>query len=487
MTTRDKIRHLHRRFAYGITTEEAQKRVRGGVAAAFDEIFDLPDAEKDVVISPWRFASTTARFDLGPNPVAAWWISQMVLSKNPAREKLSLFWHDHFAVGADKVYNGPLMFTYLQTVRRLSLGSFTDLLFAVSKDPAMILYLDSHRNVKGRPNENFGREVMELFTMGVDNGYTEDDIQEAAKAFTGWSFKDKSAGLTGDEHIKKIKSLLLFEGSRYEFFDRPNYHEVGEKTVLGEKVDTGDDVLNVLAVRPETAKYICTKLWEYYAYPDPEPQVIERLAKVFLDNRTQIRAVLKEMSEMDEFFSDRAEWSRIKCPADFVIGFLRPLQAASYYEEALVSNDDPFVPLPGPTRSFGFAQYYQMNRMGMQLLFPPDVEGWHWGESWITTDTVLQRNMLAKRVLRKNKYTEEMAGRTAARLMVKPGRGDTALMMTKLFDTFDISFASKQRTNLIAKADSLGGNKALADSKTARTFLSDLLGYVMAMPESHIC
>ncbi|MEO8303483.1 MAG: DUF1800 domain-containing protein [Betaproteobacteria bacterium] len=287
----------------------------------------------------------------------AWWVEEMVTTKSPLTERMTLFWHNHFVSGQPKVRLSRLMYQQNATLRAHALGNFGMLLHAVAKDPAMLVYLDGVRNRKGAPNENFAREVMELFTLGEGN-YTEKDIKEAARAFTGWSV-DRATG---------------------QYLFRPALHDYGVKTVLGKsgRFD-GDDVLDLLLARPETAQYVTSKLWREFVSPDVDPMEVRRIAARFRDSSYDIRVVLCEILTSKAFYASENRGTLVKSPVELIVGTVRVFDLR-------------------PDRTLPFA--YAAAGMGQNLLAPPNVKGWPGGETWINTTTLLSRKQFVDRLTR---------------------------------------------------------------------------------------
>ncbi|HVY61532.1 MAG TPA: DUF1800 domain-containing protein, partial [Planctomycetota bacterium] len=264
----------------------------------------------------------------------------------------TLFWHNHFATSAHKVENPAFMSRQIELFRRYAAGNFRSLLLEVSSDPAMLVYLDGRVNRKAAPNENYAREVMELFTIGIGH-YGEKDVKEAARAFTGWTIQDGRA---------------VFE---------PKQHDDGEKEVLGRKGKLGtEDVVDVLAAHRATAKRLSLKLAKEFLSPDPDGEVVEAMAAEYLRSGYDVRAVLRVLFTSKAFRSDAALFARVKSPVELVIGALRALPG--------------IVPLRQLTAT--------LRRMGQDLFAPPTVKGWDGGRAWLSTSTLLNRVNFAKDV-----------------------------------------------------------------------------------------
>ena len=283
------------------------------------------------------------------NSVRHWWLYRMVHTRRPLEEKMTLFWHNHFATAMYKVDNAGRMWAQNETFRRYGMGSFRTLLQQIARDPAMLVWLDGRDNHVGRANENFAREVMELFTLGVGNGYTEKDVAEAARAFTGWRGGDGPGGFIYD----------------------PTLHDDGEKTVLGQTGNWhADDVCDILARQPATARFLSEKLFRFFVHDNPGKTDIDRLAKVYLDNQFDIGAVLQSILTSDVFYSDAARFAKIKSPTEFAVMTIR-------------ATDAPLSAARDLRRS--------LDLMGQELFNPPNVKGWREGRDWINSRTLLAR------------------------------------------------------------------------------------------------
>ncbi len=293
-----------------------------------------------------------------------WWMGEMLATDSPLTERMTLFWHNHFVSSQQKVRVARLMFRQNATLRANALGDFGALLHAASKDAAMLVYLDGVRNRRGAPNENFAREVMELFTLG-EGRYTEQDVKEAARAFSGWS--------------------LERETGRFVF--RRALHDPGEKTVLGRtgRFD-GDDVLDLLLARPETAEFVVAKLWREFVSPEPDEREVKRIAADFRRSGYRIKVALAGVFSTDAFWAADNRGALVKSPVDLVVGTLVTLEVA-----------------PADATPFALA----IAGMGQNLFSPPNVKGWRGGDAWIDTNTLLARKQFVESISR---YEESRAG-----------------------------------------------------------------------------
>jgi uncharacterized protein (DUF1800 family) len=285
----------------------------------------------------------------------------MLHGGHPLREKLTLFWHNHFATSVAKVLNPVRMFRQNCLLRAHALGKFGPFLLAISEDGAMLIWLDSNTNVKGRPNENYARELMELFSLGVGH-YTEADIREAARAFTGW-------------HT---------DGDGFRFQER--LHDAGPKTVLGRTGDwNGDDVVRIVLAQPSAARFLVRKLYHFFISENAEPSesFLEPLADAFRQSDYDIAALVRMMLASRHFYSAHAFRQRVKSPVEYVLGAVQAV-----YQRCGEGEPD-YRPLPPQ------AFVPRIGVMGQSLFAPPNVKGWPGGRSWLNTSTMLERDNFA--------------------------------------------------------------------------------------------
>ncbi|HEY3246659.1 MAG TPA: DUF1800 domain-containing protein [bacterium] len=277
--------------------------------------------------------------------IRAAWVTRMIQTRRPLQERLVLFWHGLLVSGLPEVRNAEHMAMQLDLFRRSAAGNFKQLILDISRDPAMLGYLDNDTNRRGRPNENYARELMELFTLGVGN-YTEADVKESARAFTGWTFA----------------------GNQFVF--QRNQHDDGQKTFLGRTGNfDGTDVIDIIFEQPAAARHLSRKLFEHFVYLGPEEAVVNELAEIFKRTNWDVKSVLRAIFQSDLFYSEKALRSQIKSPVRLVIGAVRATGAR--------------IPEPGLVRA--------MDLMGQALLYPPNVGGWPAGRGWINTATILVR------------------------------------------------------------------------------------------------
>tara|TARA_B100001079_G_scaffold48134_1_gene39304 strand:- start:1178 stop:3013 length:1836 start_codon:yes stop_codon:yes gene_type:complete len=292
---------------------------------------------------------------LETNRVAYWWADRMVATNTPLQEKMALFWHGHFAINESKVRDYRKLLVELELFQEMGTGSFRDLMVAVAQDPAMLSFLDAGVNVKGASNENFAREIMELFTMGVGN-YSETDIREAARAFTGWNYVD------------------------LEFVINTEQHDADTKTFLGRAGDfDGVDIIDIIMEQPVTAEYIAGKIYRYYVRDELSKDLQTELGNVFREADYEVAALLKKIFLSKDFYNAESVGVHIKSPVELAVSTYRKLGL----------NYVPGVPdFNGATGA-----------LGQTLFRPPTVAGWAGGRSWITPGLLLERGNFARDVL----------------------------------------------------------------------------------------
>ncbi|RIK81608.1 MAG: DUF1800 domain-containing protein [Planctomycetota bacterium] len=372
---RAKARHLLSRAGFGGTPDEARNLHALGLEGAVDKLVEFrDDAAWDLPID------VESAFRDGRDPksvppeerrrldqerrkkdaaqlarLRAWWMQRMIASPRPLEEKLTLFWHGHFATEHQVVRDSYALWVQNQMLRTHA-DDFAALLRGIVRDPAMLRYLDNNRNERRRPNENLAREIMELFSMGEGN-YTEQDIREAARALTGYTF---------------VREAATFRFAK-------NKHDEGEKTIFGEKGRyDGDGLVDLILRQPQTSRFVAAKLFAFFAHDSPSEETIERLSTLVRRHEFRLAPVLKNLFMSAEFYSSRAMGTQVKSPIQLVVGTYRVLG---------IEEGD-------------FAAGYQAARnMGQDLFQPPNVKGWPGGRDWINSRLVFARyNSLANLV-----------------------------------------------------------------------------------------
>ncbi|HLW67402.1 MAG TPA: DUF1800 domain-containing protein [Gemmataceae bacterium] len=347
--------HLYRRASFGTSSVILRQAVQEGLHATLDRLIGKsPQAMRWAQLMEDTGRAFASKGD--EDSLRAWWHYFMLQSGDPVREKLTLFWHNHFATSIAKVGRADLMLGQNLMQRRQAFGQFGQLLRAISRDPAMLIWLDSNQNVKSQPNENYGREMLELFSLGVGN-YTEADVRETARAFTGWN---------SDSH-----------GDQFEF--HPEQHDSGPKTVLGQKGNwDGDDLIRIVLEQPACALFLVRKLYRFYvSETDPPPTLLQPLAEQFHKSKYEVAPLLRTILSSRLFFSQHAYRQRIKSPVELVLGMV-------------LAN------LPGPVPPGAFVD--ALDAMGQALFAPPNVRGWTGGRNWLNHATILARHNFADSV-----------------------------------------------------------------------------------------
>jgi uncharacterized protein (DUF1800 family) len=358
-----------------------------------------------------------------------WWFNRMLKTKAPLREKMTLFWHDHFATSIQKVKQPVLLIKQNELFREYAFGNLRDLTQKIVRDPAMMLYLDTQRSSKSMPNENFAREVMELFTLGEGN-YTEEDVKQAARAFTGYQ-------------LNRLTSEVVQSARAWDD---------GEKTIFGETGPyNGKDVVSLIFKKDACAKFMAVKLWEFFAYEKPVDSAMADLAATFRKNDYELKPVLREIFLSAEFYGKKAMTTQIKSPVQYLVQLLKELEMES-------------APLGFPIMG--------QTQLGQVLFMPPNVAGWDWGKAWINTNTLLTRYnlagslingsvrdmMSAKKIGMRNKLRGDSMGPDFAKIAPESGRNETEKLVDELIARFFcVPIPAKARDSFIAYAASKKG------------------------------
>ena len=370
------VAHLLRRAGFGATPSELDALTSH---KTYEEIVDD-------LVNPERFPELDESYIeryYGGEPVAVHvgkWLYRMVNTRRPLEEKMSLFLHHLFPVAWGKSEHGPSLYTEIAMFRRVGLSDMKTILLELSRDPAMLFWLDNNENHKDEINENYGRELLELFSMGVGN-YTEDDIKAASRAFTGWTFR---------------QPLSLYPNGHYpaEFMFRADDHDYGEKTFLGETgAFDGEDVIDIIVKQPATARFISRHLYNFFVEdevqvpswatePPKNEEAIQRLSRVFMESGGNLRPVLTELFN-SEFFKQATGFKKVKSPTELVAGVLR--QTGEF------SSPTPGIYTLAITTLNGSLTEGPLAIMGQRLMNPPTVEGWHTGHEWIDSGTLSER------------------------------------------------------------------------------------------------
>jgi uncharacterized protein (DUF1800 family) len=345
-----RVGHLYRRATFGATTAELEAGVKNGPEKTIEALLhggsDQDRFESDTV----ALADSITRANNGQQ-ASAWWLYRMAYTPHPLREKLTLFWHNHFATSNKKVQNAGFMLRQYELMRRHALDSFRTMLQEMSKDPAMMVWLDTRGSKKGNPNENYARELMELFSLGIGH-YTEKDIREAARAFTGWDI----------------------QGSEPQF--NAGQHDAGEKAVLGKKGKfQGSDIVTICLEQEAAPLFLVGKLYRFFISEtiEPTPELLTPLAAQLRKSDYDVGGVVKTMLRSNLFFAPHFYRTRVKSPVDFALGIVHALE--------------------GRIGTTALAD--ALDGLGQHVFFPPSVKGWDGGQAWLNGHTLLARQNLA--------------------------------------------------------------------------------------------
>ena len=336
------------------------------------------------------------------------WLERMASGPRPFQEKMVLFWHGHFATSAQKVRSAYFMWRQLETFRQHATGNWLEMLDAVAKDPAMLVWLDQAQSQRAHPNENFAREVMELFALG-EGHYTEKDITEAARAMTGWSL----------------------DRARQDYTYRPFMHDSGQKTFLGKTGNlNGRDILEIIADQPQTGLFMTGKLWKFFASEDHDPKLIAALAEIFRANGSNYNPLLRTIFRSEEFYANNVIRTQVKSPVQWLVSSVRML--------------DRDLPPPVVCN--------QLTRnLGQELLNPPNVKGWDGGLSWITTNNLLSRyNEAAVLVLAEGNMGGDSEAKGVDRMMAQRANQMTRQMRAINVDKIVSPEARQDKKKLLA-------------------------------------
>lgn len=378
--------HLHRRTGFGATPGRIRMATQRPLSAELEAVFAVPD---EAFEADQRLIAKAVLAGGKPRRLSAWWLQKMARSPAPLREHMALFWHGHFASSAAKVGDLKLMFRQYESFYQLGLGSFRELVLRMVEDPAMLTYLDATENLKNRPNENLARELMELFTLGVDR-YSEADIKELARCLTGWQVRFGRA---------KFVSA---------------YHDSGRKTLLGKSgAFTSETAVDVLLRRSDCGHHIARKLVRHFVVDGvPIPRrLTEPLAKQFVQE-PDVGQLLRTILASRLFYSETVRGQKIKSPVAFAMGLLRSFGAATNFEE--LAN--------------------QVALLGQDLFQPPSVKGWPGGTTWINASTQLGRCNLAAALI-----SDKEPGITPARIAAQCSTREELELLPRLLFAQPIS------------------------------------------------
>lgn len=433
LNERDKIKHLYNRAGFGLSVNDWQ--TKSDWKKSLDVLFKSPSNYHSLqTISLAEVEATKAKMrtmrkedvkDLkkflkqNVSELNNLWLQEMIDGEAQLQEKMALFWHGHFACRSLNPYFDQ---QYLDIIRKNSLGNFSVLLNEISKTPAMLQFLNNQQNKKDHPNENFARELMELFTIGRGN-YTEQDVKEAARAFTGYGF-DKTG----------------------EFKFRIQQHDFGTKIFFGKSGSfTGDDILQIILKKNECAYFITKKIYRFFVNDNPDETIVKQLAKHFYESNYDIKGLLKEIFSSDWFYDEMNIAAKIKSPIELLVGLSRTIPIDFENEQS---------PL------------FIQRSLGQVLLNPPNVAGWPGGRNWIDSSSLLFRMRLPQVIY----YDEELD------FSPKEDMPEQGMMRLKMTDEFIKRFVQKK---LAAKPDWM---KALQYFSSSANIMDDIVKMLLAKP-----
>jgi len=346
-----RVRHLMRRGGFGVKSSEVKQLVELGPSKAIDSLFGL-NAPESLKVFEQESSQIGSVVGAGGaiERIAAWWLHRMLNSPSPLVEKMTLFWHGHFATGADKVNDTELMYQQNKLLRQYALGDFRTMVHEVSKDPAMLLYLDSATNRKTHPNENYARELMELFCLGEGN-YSEQDVQQLARCFTGWEIRRKAFRFNPYQHDAEPKNLLGHSG-----------------------IESGEQAIDTVLAHPALPTFIAGKLFRFFVSDEQSPtaEFLAPLAESFLNANFSIDVVVRKILSSNLVLSDWSIARKVRSPIDFYVEIMRNLQISTNLDRLAKGLDG----------------------IGQALFNPPNVKGWDGGRSWINSSTLIGRSNL---------------------------------------------------------------------------------------------
>jgi uncharacterized protein (DUF1800 family) len=364
--------HLLRRAGFGGTPDEVRRYAAMHAPEAAAALLSVPPAGS--IPPPREIEDAAAPASMSGDPqqramlrkerrregarailaLQLWWLNRMLTTPAPLQEKMTLYFHGHFTSLATALF--PWI-TYDQNAlfRGYALGNLRELTRDVSKNAAMLIYLNGAQNVAAHPNENYARELMELFTLGVDR-YTENDVRESARAWTGWQVEKRTRAVSFDASL----------------------HDAGRKTFLGHSGNfTGDDIVDIIFEQPQCARFFAASLLSWFVYDDPEPQLIDSVAAILRKHGFELAPVVSTLLSSNVFYSDRAYRALVKSPVEFVVGTYKALGLLEVDESALAA----------------------LQQMGQRLFYPPSVAGWPGGQNWLTSGTMIARQNFLTRLL----------------------------------------------------------------------------------------
>ena len=470
--------HLMRRMGFGGRPAEIQALAALTPEAAVDHLlnFDAVDNSKMEKALKVLIRSGSDLFGVPRR----WWFLRMIMTAAPFQEKMTLFWHNHFATSDAKVIP-PLVPYQNLTLRNLALAKFDDLFLAILQDPAMLFYLDNQLNTKDRANENLGRECMELFSMGLSGpnapNYTEDDVKAVAKALTGWGITIVRGGFVFNPKKRNTWGFAFNAGQ----------HDDSSKSVFGlppADLD-GTDIVRIISARPATARFLVKKLFAFFVFPldDSDPgdeAIIEQFAQVYMDNDHSIKEVVRSIFTSPLFYSDRSMFRLMKSPVEYIVGAVRILNA----EFQDIGIGGGFSTTPQQPQQL----YQAAAAMGMNLLAPPDVSGWRFGEAWLGTSSLLARYNFSTALMQQRTSDPNglapFVSNDTLKLHCKPTAADTVASFLTLMGPLEVDQDTVDRLTKYLETDAQGNPvNFVPDNPTIDRQIRGLVRQIMCLAE----
>lgn len=490
VTDADRIGHLLQRFSFGSSHRERARYAGMSPDAVLDKLLK-PD-HKDGDLAPLRCAFVKGEeAQPGAWRFRLYWFYEMLTSEHPLREKAALFWHNHFACSGEKTEDGLAMLEYMQALRKQPLGAYKDILKSMVTSVAVMKQLDVQMMGRANPNENFARELLELYTTGV-GPYTEQDIKELSKILTGHGYMDIFWRL-GDTNDARLLRMLKDEswGSAYCYV--PAMHDDRPRTILGKQVRDLDEAVDHLASHPQTAEFICTKLWKFFGSQNVEPKAVAAMVRAWKRTGGMIGEVLKEMAKTKEFWADSVVGMLPKNPVDFVVGIARAQDAGAEIKEALKPGL-PNAPMPPEVEGpLGEAAWHCV-LIGWDLLNIPSVAGYDGGTTWISSDSMLRKaNYPGVRTAESYKEKNETKWRPARNLQnvaefVRQSKPKTTREYAWAINEFyDAGLNEKQLETLANVVQKHGGMEALKHRDWMGWQVGEVFKMIRLTPEYSLC
>jgi uncharacterized protein (DUF1800 family) len=361
--TREAAAHLSRRAGFGGTPAEIDDLYGRGLEGAVSRLVDYDSVD----LAAYEGALAAKSYNLtSVRGVQQWFLDRMAFSLRPLEEKMTYFWNLHWTSGISKVRGVTLILNQNRTERQYAVARFDDLVLKISQDPAMLVWLDNWLNRANRPNENYARELMELFCLGIGN-YTENDVREVARALTGWT-------------VQNYRGADDYNGATY--IDNPAVHDNGTKTILGLMGNwNGADAIRIILNHADSegsvsGRFLGAKLWAFFAYEKAPQHVVEELTDVYVSTTHSIREVVRRILLHSEFYEAHTRKTWVRSPAEYAVAAIRMLEATSDFDVAA----------------------RQLGAMGQILFNPEDAKGWDWGTSWMNTGTLFARSTMVNTI-----------------------------------------------------------------------------------------